>query len=208
MVKFSISNAKLNFAISHKKNLKLIKVLNIYYIYIYNLKFNNLYIQFSFYRLKKKNFLYLKLMGVQVIGREDTVKCPALLTPWSIIHFCFGIYCGWIIYPLLDPTNHFMIGFILFSMIHLLYEFKDVYISLRRKCSSQITPPPSFMQKIINSFNSNSLENSVTDQLVSMVGYLVGYALFIMLSNSVKWSVFVSIVFFFLLGIFITYISD
>ena len=99
---------------------------------------------------------------------KDSVKNPRCLTMWSIIHFIVGFSTA-----LLLKNLKFMNGFIIYNIIHFLYELKDYLVS-------NIDVIRNFAKKtpILDWSTDNSLLNCVCDQAVSAVGFVAGYYFF------------------------------
>ena len=106
-----------------------------------------------------------------LISKDDTLKYPSLLDPWSILHFLIGI-----IFALFFYIIHlsFLNGFIIFNIIHLLYEIKDYCGSYTNLLDDYNKRIPSKLQTFIK---DNSYQNSISDQIVAIMGYLLGYYL-------------------------------
>ena len=122
---------------------------------------------------------------MKVFGLEDTVEQPVLITYASLIHFIFAIYFAWVIYPLFDKKNSFVKGFILYNILHLLYELKDYILSYNKNVSD-------YLERGINNSilikwsKENSIENSVADTIISIIGYIVGYYLLLKFGNNIN----------------------
>ena len=97
-------------------------------------------------------------METKFFGIKDSVKKPAFITQWSLMHFWIGIQSAIIFkyYNLPDKTN-LIITFIL----HTIYEFNDyyqTYISKKYKADTE---------------DSNSIINCISDTIVNLVGIIL-----------------------------------
>tara|TARA_Y100000589_G_C27127763_1_gene619283 strand:+ start:418 stop:861 length:444 start_codon:yes stop_codon:yes gene_type:complete len=113
-------------------------------------------------------------MNTYFINNEDTVNKPSVLTPGTIMHFIFGLYFSWIIYPYIDKKNNFISGFILVNILHFIYELKDHLMSYNRAIRKWCKKIP-FLTKYIEWSSNNSVYNSIGDQLFAAFGYILGY---------------------------------
>ena len=119
---------------------------------------------------------------MKLIGYNDTVKHPVLITYASLAHFMYALSFAWIIYPLLDKKNSFVKGLIVYNVLHLLYELKDYMISYNKNVSDylkKVTDNP----ELIQWSTENSFENSVADTVVANLGYILGYYLSFKMGN-------------------------
>lgn len=89
----------------------------------------------------------------------DFVGAPAVFTPWSIIHFATGVLAHAMShYARLHPVT----GFVIFFVLHGLYEAKDI-----------IKTHYALRQPGVDPMNvKDSLPNSVGDQLSGLAGYV------------------------------------
>ena len=90
---------------------------------------------------------------------EDTIQKPAIITPWSIVHFLAGVvlYCyAKYLCKGLSSLNAVLV----MLFIHTVYEIKDLmmYIGFTSKN---------------NYFTNNSLTNSIGDTIFALLGALV-----------------------------------
>jgi hypothetical protein len=99
-----------------------------------------------------------------IYNRYDTVDNPSFLTFWSYIHLVAGIMLFVVVSFLSKKfTSKVVAPWIIIAcafLLHLLYEFKDMYISY-------IAPS--------ENSTSNSLLNSVGDQLCATTGIFIAY---------------------------------
>jgi hypothetical protein len=103
---------------------------------------------------------------MKLIGFNDTLETPLFITPWSLIHFLSGATLFFICRVF--TKNLYIIFFVVF-FLHSLYEFKDYYSTyinrIRFKEDSYIS---SF-------FKNNTLENTIGDTVVCILGFMVAY---------------------------------
>lgn len=96
---------------------------------------------------------------MKLYHRYDTTDEPAFLTFWSFIHFLCGIMLFTVIARLIRNTSFgIWTIFGIASLIHLLYELKDIR-------GSYMTKPTSY----------NSWQNSIGDQLCASLGMLIAF---------------------------------
>jgi hypothetical protein len=91
------------------------------------------------------------------ISYFDSTNEPGLFTPCSVLHFFSGVFAGQAFKHLTNFST--LTSFILWFIIHGLREVKDY-----RK-SKNIKDPY---------LDDNSLVNCIGDQVISMIGFLVG----------------------------------
>lgn len=125
---------------------------------------------------------------MKFFNTHDSVKKPAFITQWSLMHFWIGIQTAILFkyYNLPDKTN-LIISFIL----HTIYEFIDyyqTYINKKYKADSE---------------NSNSIINCIGDTIVNLFGTI----LYLKISNQKPSviTVIVSLIFTMILFHFLTY---
>ena len=94
---------------------------------------------------------------VEFYSNEDKVKRPALITPWSFIHFLFGILAYSCLKKKVKPVNNILIS----NVIHGIYEIKDII-------KSNGPNPKTY-------WSDNSLLNSLGDTIVFNLGLSIGY---------------------------------
>jgi hypothetical protein len=89
---------------------------------------------------------------VNLISLSENAKEPALVTPWTIIHFIGGV-----LFSIFSKSVHFQKNkaLITFFTLHAMYEIRDCYIYKPH----------------------NSIANSVGDQLFAVVGFILGWDL-------------------------------
>jgi len=91
----------------------------------------------------------------------DSIDNPVLIDAWSFMHL-YGGGMGYVIavkYLGLTVKN----GFILFNILHIMYEIKDWYLTYVAKCHEDNT----------KKWVSRSLHNSMTDIIFGIVGYIL-----------------------------------
>ena len=100
-------------------------------------------------------------------NRYDSVDEPAVFTFWSFMHILAGIIlyvlCMFLLrtVKVLDSAGT---AILLASVIHLLYELRDFYLS--------------YVSERLTGADSNSWINSVFDQLCATVGMLIAWQIF------------------------------
>ena len=92
-----------------------------------------------------------------IVGERDYRDKPSMLTYFLVVHFMSGvvaynILCQWMKLSFWD-------GFKVFFVVHLVYELKDLY--------------GSYYLKKDDYDSNNSIENSIGDQLTSLMGFVV-----------------------------------
>lgn len=98
---------------------------------------------------------------MRIFGAADTFDNPVLFSPWSIIHFAIGMAA----YPTLQLVDINMSKFILWGIIHGLYELKDILGSYYiHSCKWFIACNKSFA-------------SSVGDQIMALLGYALSKGL-------------------------------
>jgi multisubunit Na+/H+ antiporter MnhG subunit len=85
---------------------------------------------------------------VSLISLEDSKYKPSFTTPWTIIHTISGIT-----FANLSKHLDFKSSFIVFFIIHTIYELKDIY----------------------SKGSKNSAFNSIGDQTFGVLGFLIGW---------------------------------
>jgi hypothetical protein len=94
---------------------------------------------------------------IRVFAMFETQDHPALLTPWSLVHFTFGMLYVCVV-RLAFPHISAVVALFSFTLVHLLYEFKDAYITYA--CGS----------------GTNSAFNSLADHGFASAGAAMCYA--------------------------------
>jgi hypothetical protein len=95
---------------------------------------------------------------IKIVALKDSKDEPVLFTPFTFLHFLGGIVGNLLSRKLNIP---YIKGFILYFILHFLYEVKDFYFS--------------YMDiNVKNYWTDNSYENSVSDQTFSMIGFICG----------------------------------
>ena len=97
----------------------------------------------------------------KIFSNSDSIKNPAFITQWSIMHFSLGLvfYIYMFYFFGIKDINSFKIS----NLIHGIYEFNDLLQYLGWK-----------KQRLWN-WGNNSLINSIGDTLVFNIGWLIGY---------------------------------
>jgi hypothetical protein len=89
--------------------------------------------------------------------KGDTKPNPAWTTPWTLVHFSTGIVAHAVV---VHFKLNLWLGFLVFNLIHLLYEVKD---QTRARAK-------------------NSMPNSVGDQIAASLGYI--FAIYVLRNNN------------------------
>lgn len=92
-----------------------------------------------------------------IIGLRDSRKKPVLITPFTISHFLFGIIANMVSKKC---KLNYEVGFVVWFLIHALYETKDYIKSYLIPCNDYIC--------------DNSFFNSIGDQTFAVFGFIVG----------------------------------
>ena len=102
---------------------------------------------------------------------SETKKKGAFTTPWAFIHF----YSGFLFSLLTFRYTNIKVkkSFIIYSILHLIYEFKDFYLTYLTNI--KFTKNNNFYGFLDN---KNTLINSIGDQIFGMIGWSTGYLLF------------------------------
>lgn len=96
---------------------------------------------------------------MKMYHRYDTIDEPAFLTFWSFIHFLCGVLLfASIACSIRNTSSGFWTIFGIASVIHLLYEYKDIRGAY-----------------ITKSTFSNSWQNSIGDQLCASLGMILAF---------------------------------
>jgi hypothetical protein len=90
----------------------------------------------------------------------DSKQTPCLITPFTGIHFLSGAAVNVLFRKLNIP---YTIAFILWFVIHMLYELKDLHSS--------------YVKKSDDYYHNHSLMNSVSDQLFALLGFIIGQSI-------------------------------
>lgn len=91
----------------------------------------------------------------------DSIDNPVLIDPWSLMH----LYAGGVGYVIAFKYLGLTVkdGFILFNILHIIYEIKDWYLTYVAKYHEDNT----------KKWPSRSLHNSLTDIIFGIVGYIL-----------------------------------
>jgi hypothetical protein len=106
------------------------------------------------YKMSTRNYFSGE---IQLYGK-DGPDSPALIDIWSLLHLLNG--CGGYIITTKCLGLTIKEGFILFNIVHLLYEFKDWYLTYIEKYHER------------SCWSGRSFVNSITDLIFGMVGYI------------------------------------
>lgn len=114
-------------------------------------------------------------MGIYFISHRDNLNNNACITPWSIIHFLSGIMLI-ILNILVFKINTFWKIFIIYNLLHLIYEIKDYcmtnYQGMRNYVKININ------ESLAKWSITNSVVNCYCDQIIFCCGLLFGYYIF------------------------------
>lgn len=105
----------------------------------------------------------------------DSLESPIAIDNASIRHAFSGFF-GYIILHKYLKISIFK-SFILFNILHLLYELKDFYFSYIKVYKNK-RPTRSENFFVLGYHANNSYLNSIADQLVSCFGFLIAYLIF------------------------------
>ena len=84
---------------------------------------------------------------MNVLSLYDSQKKPALLTPWSIIHFLSGVIAGLLVRHL---NLDFFWSLVIYILMNIIYETKDIMFTN----------------------GTNSWQNTLVDIIVGILGFL------------------------------------
>lgn len=119
-----------------------------------------------------------KKCGLKLIGWKDSRSCPTLLTVWSIVHFLSGISAYVIYRRYFSHRMSILTAFITWFTIHLAYESKDVFTTYGKHHSQEPRTSTSDFASVFNGLflAENTLYNSMADQLVALLAFVVAHA--------------------------------
>lgn len=103
---------------------------------------------------------------IRFIGKSES-KIDTFITPWSFIHFLGGLY---ITYGLKYMNQTDIVAFLVYNLIHIIYEIKDYILTYNYKRS-----------RINEGNKQHVLYNSYTNSLGDMIFGLMGSLLIIYL---------------------------
>ena len=110
-------------------------------------------------------------MKITILGRgKDNPNFPHLLDYYSFLHFFSGLLGYGILHLILKfPLLN---SFIIFNIIHLIYEVKDFYFSYIKNYKKR----PKYSNNIfeLGYHSNNSYQNSIMDQIISCIGFFSG----------------------------------
>jgi len=102
----------------------------------------------------------------------DNVKSPIAFDIYSVAHIFSGFF-GYIIFHKYLQISIFK-SFILFFILHLLYELKDFYYAYIKEYKNK--RPMTSVDFFEQGFHANSSYiNSIADQIASSFGFLIAY---------------------------------
>lgn len=109
--------------------------------------------------------------SIRIFGIDSIENC-ALLDIASTMH----VFAGIIFYIFLHKYLKISIinSFIIFNVIHLIYELKDYYFSYIKKYKGK-RPPPSYDYFNIGYHANNSYLNSICDLVVGIIGFILAH---------------------------------
>ena len=102
----------------------------------------------------------------------DSVKSPIAFDIYSVAHIFSGFF-GYIIFHKYLQISIFK-SFILFNILHLLYELKDFYYTYIKEYKNKRPMPTADFFKL-GFHGNNSYINSITDQIAGCFGFLIAY---------------------------------
>ena len=103
-----------------------------------------------------------------VFSEKDTLTQPSWFDPWSSMHFGVGLLIAGVVRSV-RPNTSFLPSFVVFNIMHGVYEIKDYYTSYTRffqKQQQNISPAWLIF------FSGNSHYNSIGDQIAAALGSL------------------------------------
>ena len=111
-------------------------------------------------------------MKISILGKgkeKDSPKTPILLDYASFLHFFSGIF-GYIFFNQFLKYSIF-ISFILFNIVHLIYEIKDYYFSYIKKYKKR----PKYSNNVfdLGYHSNNSYQNSIADIFIGFIGFFI-----------------------------------
>jgi len=89
----------------------------------------------------------------------DKRNSPAFVTPWSLIHFMFGVLF-YLYFEYLFPNVSALNMFVVLIIVHTLYEITDLLYYFNLNLKGQY-------------WSSNSLLNSVGDTIFTILGFIL-----------------------------------
>jgi hypothetical protein len=97
-------------------------------------------------------------VDTKLYDTKDSPEEPAWATPWTLIHFSTGFlaHAAW---KALAPRMAFGPAFITWSLLHALYELKDMTYT--------------WLGKFEGKYADHSFQNTVGDQVAAMLGFLI-----------------------------------
>jgi len=108
-------------------------------------------------------------MNVSFNGR-DSAMFPSLVDYATFYHLFSGLFAYIILHKYLKFS--LLNSFIIFNLIHLIYECKDYYYTYLKKYYGQ---RPKYSEKMeeLGYHSNNSYINSISDLVFGMVGFLI-----------------------------------
>ena len=103
---------------------------------------------------------------IRFIGKSES-KIDTFITPWTAIHFLSGLYITYVLKYIKKPD---LVAFLVYNLIHLIYEIKDYVLTYYYKRS-----------RTYEDNKPHILYNSYTNSLGDMIFGLLGSLLIIYL---------------------------
>ncbi len=108
-------------------------------------------------------------MNISLNGR-DSPMFPSLVDLHSFYHLFSGLFAYIILHKYLKFS--LLNSFIIFNLIHLIYECKDFYYTYLKKYFGQRPKYSEKMEKL-GYHSTNSYINSLSDLVVGIIGFLI-----------------------------------
>ena len=127
----------------------------------------------------------------------DTTDNPIFHDQYTFVHFMDGLFFYLLITHFFNLG--FVKGFILWFILHLIYELKDLYFSY-------IKPVPPNEIILYGLISNNSWQNTISDTIYSSLGFILGHLILINFKNY-KFIINSSAILFFIILHFVYYIA-
>ncbi len=105
---------------------------------------------------------------LRLVGWYDDMDRPTLLTFWSAVHFMTGAVWH-VLWRLLIPSMSFPTAFLVGNLLHAAYETKDFLLTY----TTAFNPGRWLRGRPDAGKDENTLQNSMVDHVVAIVGFLV-----------------------------------